>query len=76
MSPSGGRHKAKVFFVSPFTEMWKFQIVGRITDILTTRALHMRYPLFLWAGTPYNAECGVISSLSPTRFFHNLCKDK
>ena len=46
MPSLSGRHKAKVFFVSPFTEMWKFQLVGRITDILTARALLMRYPLF------------------------------
>ena len=46
MPSLSGRHKAKVFFVSPFTEMWKFQLVGRITDILIARALLMRYPLF------------------------------
>lgn len=45
MSPTRDRHKAKVFFVSPFTEMWKFLIVGRTTDILTARALTMQYRL-------------------------------
>ena len=42
----------------------------------TARALSMQLGHILWQITPYNAECGVVSSLSLSRFFHNLCKDK
>lgn len=35
---SNQRHISESVFVAPFTEMWKFQIVGRVTDMLTARA--------------------------------------
>ena len=74
MPPSGGRHKAKVFFVSPLWEMWK---VSKTQDygLLSARALVMRFTLFLWVVTPYQAECGVYRSL-PRTGFHNLPQDK
>ena len=54
-----------MFFVSPFTEMWKFQ---RPKDCGYTFHLRIDYADRPVLGlVPYQAECGVISSLSWSR---------
>ena len=68
------RHIAKVFFVSPLWEMWKFSNTQDFRFAFRSCIGYAVRP-FIWAVTPYHAECGVYRSL-PRKGFHNLPHDK